>query len=117
MASPTPREYFAAVFETVLEEIDRNPDFAERLASRMGDRVELVVRPGRKPPASVPAELADLDLKALRAEIGHIELGERFSRYSNAELRAFVKARALASGPLSKKNKTQLVQLIVRASK
>ncbi|MEL6278315.1 MAG: hypothetical protein AAFQ73_09160 [Pseudomonadota bacterium] len=117
MGSPTPREYFAAVFETVLEEIDRNPEFAARLSSRLGDRVELIYKPAKKGPASVPSELADVDLKAMRAEIGHIELGERFSTHSNAVLRAFVKERGLASGPLSKKNKTQLVNIIVRASK
>lgn len=117
MGSPTPREYFAAVFETVLEEIEQNPDFAERLAGRLGDRVELVFKPPRKKAAAVPPELEGIDLKALRAEVGAIELEDQFSKHSNDVLRAFIRARSLATGPLSKKNKTQLVNIIKRASK
>lgn len=105
------------MFDVVLDEIDANPAFAERLAARLPDGLTLVVPARRKKPSAAPPELLALDLKAARAELGQIELRDRVSRHTNAELAAYVRAAGLEGGPLSKKNKTQLVNIIIRASK
>lgn len=117
MDASTPREVFQAVFDLVLDEIDQNPDFAEKLAERLPDGLSLVAHGRKKAPAAAPPALMAADLKALRAEIGQIELRERLAVHKNAELIALIRAKALADGPLSKKNKGQLINIIVRASK
>lgn len=111
-----PREFFGALFEAVLDEIEQNPEFAERLAERLGDHVTVLVRQ-KKRPARVPDDLAALDIAAALEEVGQIELRERLAAYKNAELGAYVRARGLTSTPVSKMNKTQLLNVIIRSAR
>lgn len=105
------------MFDLVLDEIDQNPAFAAKLAERLPEGLSLVAPGRKKTPAVAPPALMAADLKALRAEIGQIELREKLAAYRNAELIALIRAKALAEGPLSKKNKGQLINIIVRAAK
>ena len=111
-----PREFFGALFETVLDEIERNPAFAEQLAERLAPHVTVVVKSRRKA-AEAPPELVEMDLAATLEAIGQIEMRERLAKYTNAALAAFVRDRSLTSTPPSKMNKTQLLNVIVRAAR
>lgn len=101
--------------------MERNPDFAERLSARLskgvGDHVNLVVKTRRRRLDAPPAELDALDLAALMAEEGQFALREKLTEFKNAELAALIKARNLSSEPLSKLNKSQLANILVRAAK
>ncbi|MEO1328685.1 MAG: hypothetical protein AAFW46_03410 [Pseudomonadota bacterium] len=113
----SPRDYLSAIFDTVLEEAERNPEFMERLADRLDDQVTVVVQGRRKGPAEIPPELRDMDLAAARDELGQIGLREKLAGYTNAALAAYIRARKLSETPPSKLNKAQLVNAIIRASK
>lgn len=115
------RAFFESLFGAVLEEMERNPDFAERLAEKlskgMGEDVALVVKRRRKSADGPPAELAELDLSAMLEEEGQFGLREALAKFTNAELGALIRARGLSSDPVSKLNKAQLTNLLVRAAK
>lgn len=114
----TPRAYLAAIFETVIEEAEQNPEFMERLAARLDGEVTVVVAGrARKGPAAVPEALRGMDLPAEREALGQIGLREKLSGFTNAELAALVRERKLSTTPASKMNKGQLVNAIMRASK
>ncbi|MCI4664118.1 MAG: hypothetical protein MRY74_05290 [Neomegalonema sp.] len=113
----TPRDFFEPLFEVVLEEMDRNPEFAARVAERIGGAVTLKLEGVRRKPAAVPSALAELDLQAEMAEHGQIRLREKLGRFKNAELGALVRARKWSDAPVSKMNKGQLLNAIVRAVK
>ncbi|MBX2855325.1 MAG: hypothetical protein KTR21_10065 [Rhodobacteraceae bacterium] len=108
---------FQALFDTVLEEIEQNPEFAARLAERLPAGLSLTVAGRKKPRAEAPDELMAMDLKAARAEMGQIDLREKLANHTNAELAAFIRTAKLSTGAISGKNKTQLVNIILRASK
>lgn len=115
------RAFFEGLFGAVLEEMERNPDFAERLAAKlsegMGEDVALVVKRRRKSADGPPAALAELDLAGLMAAEGQVALREALAKFTNAELGALIRERDLSSEPVSKLNKTQLMNLLVRAAK
>lgn len=111
-----PREFFGKLFDAVLDEIEQNPEFAERLADRLGEHVTVLVKQ-KKRPARVPEDLAELDVAAALAEVGQIELRERLANYRNADLGAYVRAKGLTSTPVSKMNKTQLLNVIIRSAR
>ncbi|MEL6317738.1 MAG: hypothetical protein AAFR16_08905 [Pseudomonadota bacterium] len=120
MAAPeplSPREFFTALFETVLEEVERNPDFAEKLAHRLGQQVAYTTR-ARRGPAEAPEALMTLDLRAARAELGETGLREMLSGFRNAELAALIRARKLSDGgALSRRPKNSLLNVILRAAR
>ncbi len=116
-AARTPREFFAPLFEAVLEEMDRNPDFAARVAEKIGAPVALEIEGARRKPATVPTALAELDLAAALAEQGQIKLRETLGRFTNAELAALLRQRRWSTEPISKMNKAQLLNAIIRAVK
>ena len=105
----------------LLDEIERNPDFAERLAAKlsrgMGGEVQLVVKNRKRRLDAPPAELEALDLAAALEEEGQFGLREKLTAFRNAELAALIKARNLTSEPVSKLNKSQLANILVRAAK
>lgn len=111
-----PREFFGKLFDAVLDEIEQNPEFAERLAERLGEHVTVLVKQ-KKRPVRIPEDLAALDVPAALAEVGQIELRERLAGYKNAELGAYVRSRGLTSTPVSKMNKTQLLNVIIRSAR
>ena len=113
----TPRDFFEPLFEAVLEEMDRNPDFAVRLAEKIGGPITLKVEGARRKAPSIPAALEEMDLQAELAESGQIQLREKLGRFTNAELGALVRNRKWAEAPVSKMNKGQLLNAIVRAVK
>lgn len=67
--------------------------------------------------AKAPAELLGLDLAAAFDKHGAIELRDRLSRFTNAELAAYVRAKRLDCDQPSKLNKTQLLNVILRSVK
>lgn len=113
----TPRDFFAPLFEAVLEEMERNPDFAVRVADKLGDQVVLKVEGAKRKAAMVPPALEAMDLAAELAEHGQIKLRATLGRFTNAELGALVRTRKWSDEPVSKMNKGQLLNAIVRAVK
>ena len=111
-----PREFFGKLFDAVLDEIEQNPEFAERLAERLGEHVTVLVKQ-KKRPVRIPEDLAGLDVAAALEEVGQIELRERLAGYRNAELGAYVRSKGLTSTPVSKMNKTQLLNVIIRSAR
>lgn len=115
------RAFFEGLFDAVLDEIERNPDFAERLAQRLSrglDRdVQLVVKNRKRRLDAPPPELEALDIVAILESEGQFALRERLGAFTNAELAALIKARSLSSEPVSKLNKSQLANILVRAAK
>lgn len=112
----TPREFFEPLFEAVLEEMEQNPDFAARVAEKLGDQIVIKIEGRRRAPVAPPAELDGLDVAAALADEGQIRLRERLGRYKNAELGALVRERKWSDQPVSKLNKTQLLNAIIRAA-
>ncbi len=111
-----PREFFGKLFDAVLDEIEQNPEFAEKLAESLGEHVTVLVKQ-KKRPVRMPDELASLDAPAALEEVGQIELRERLGNYRNAELAAYVRSKGLTSTPVSKMNKAQLVNVIIRSAR
>lgn len=112
------RAFFSAIFDAVLDEIERNPDFAERLGARLSaateGRVALTVKRRRRRLDAPPAALAEIDLAAEYVSGGQFDLMEKLQAFTNAELAALVKSRDLTSDPVSKLTKSQLLNLLVR---
>lgn len=115
----TPRDFFGALFDEVLEEMDRNPDFAARVAERIGGAVTLKIEGVKRQRrgAAVPSALDEMDLKAELEAHGQIRLREKLGRFTNADLGALVRARRWSESPVSKMNKGQLLNAIIRAVK
>ncbi|MEM9726028.1 MAG: hypothetical protein AAF909_11250, partial [Pseudomonadota bacterium] len=64
-----------------------------------------------------PPALAALDLPELLREEGQMALRERLSAFTNPQLAALIRARQLSSDPVSKLNKSQLANILVRAAR
>ena len=120
-SAQTPHEFFSALFDEVLEEMERNPDFAarlsERMAQKLGGAVTVKVEGKKRPAATVPPALEEMDLKAALEALGQIPLREKLGRFTNAQLGALVRARKWSEEPVSKMNKGQLLNAIIRAVK
>lgn len=116
-AGLTPRDFFEPLFEAVLEEMDRNPDFAARVAERIGVPVTVKIEGARRKPAAPPPELAAMNVAAELEQIGPIALREKLGRHTNQALGALVRARGWSDQPVSKLNKGQLLNAIIRAVK
>ena len=121
MKETSARDFFEGVFAAVLDEIERNPDFAERLAQRLsaglGEDVQLIVKSRKRRLDAPPAELESLDLGELLEAEGQFGLRDKLAAFTNAELAALIKARGLSSEPVSKLNKSQLSNILVRSAK
>ncbi|MEM9724991.1 MAG: hypothetical protein AAF909_05960 [Pseudomonadota bacterium] len=113
------RAFFEALFDVVLDEIERNPGFADRLSEKLGGvaPLRLVVKGRRRGREEPPPALAALDLPELLREEGQMALRERLSAFTNPQLAALIRARQLSSDPVSKLNKSQLANILVRAAR
>lgn len=78
-------------------------------------RIEL--RKARRATADAPDALMEADLKQLRQELGEAELREKLAGFKNAELAAFIRARKLADGAISKRPKNSLINIVMRAAR